>query len=314
VLTTFWTGMGGKLAERWESAIFSPTFVFWFGGFAVWLAGRDERGFVGAVGELTGNIGELSASLQVAVLVTALLVMTVSGVIVRALALPVLRLLEGYWPQPLDRAGRWLVERQAGRTAAVESRWRELALGQQAGTPTLKERDEYARLDRRRRSVPARRELRMPTRLGNVLRAAESRPGDRYGLDAVVCWPRLWLVLPETAQAEVTAARAVLNTRAETLLWAVLFAVWGVFAWWAPVVGLLVATAIYRSMLGAAAIYGDLIVSCYDLHRSELYKALRWPLPLSLQDEPAQGRALTQYLGRGTAAGTIVFAVEDPDT
>ena len=41
------------------------------------------------------------------------------------------------------------------------------------------------------------------------MRAAEDYPGDpdRWGLDAVFWWPRLYTVLPEPARAQVDAAR-----------------------------------------------------------------------------------------------------------
>ena len=48
----------------------------------------------------------------------------------------------------------------------------------------------------------------MPTRLGNILRAAESYPHDRYGADAVLTWPRLFPLLPDRLTASLTAARA----------------------------------------------------------------------------------------------------------
>jgi len=38
----------------------------------------------------------------------------------------------------------------------------------------------------------------MPARLRSILRAAESYPPRRCGLNLIVCWPRLWLVLPAT--------------------------------------------------------------------------------------------------------------------
>jgi hypothetical protein len=308
MLTNFWTGLGGKLAESWAAAILSPAFAFWMGGFGAWLYGRDDGGFQTAVDDLTADFSGRSTPVQAAVIIAALLVITASGIVVQALALPVLRMLEGYWPRPLDPVRRELTKRRSQRIDDDAERWRQLARKHLAGTVTESERDEYARLDRRRREAPVRPELRMPTKLGNVLRAAEARPGDRYGLDSIVCWPRLWLVLPESARKEVTDSRKVLNVRAEIWLWAALFLVWTVFAWWAPVVGVVVAFAAYRSMISAAAVYGDLVVSCYDLHRSELYKALRWPLPERPGEEQAEGRKMTQYLSRGTVSPATVFA------
>lgn len=60
--------------------------------------------------------------------------------------------------------------------------------------------------------MPAHANRLMPTRLGNVLRAAESGVEDKYGIDPVPCWPALWLVLPDETRTEVTAARASLDT------------------------------------------------------------------------------------------------------
>jgi hypothetical protein len=37
----------------------------------------------------------------------------------------------------------------------------------------------------------------LPTRFGNILRAAETYPGERFGLDAVLMWPRLIHVMDE---------------------------------------------------------------------------------------------------------------------
>lgn len=59
----------------------------------------------------------------------------------------------------------------------------------------------------------------MPTKLGNILRAAESRPYDKYGLDAVICWSRLWLLLPDGVKKELQEARSNLNTAARFWLW-----------------------------------------------------------------------------------------------
>ena len=56
--------------------------------------------------------------------------------------------------------------------------------------------------------------------------AAETWPTDKYGLDAPKCWPRLWLVLPDTARKEVAGARSSLDQGAAVWLWGAAFIVW----------------------------------------------------------------------------------------
>jgi hypothetical protein len=313
MLGSLWTGLGGKLAERWAAAIFSPAFAFWIGGLAAYLDGRGgsltseaERG--------SADIADLPAATQGAVVVGALLLVAISGLLVQAITLPVLRMLEGYWASPVEGVRRWLVRRRSARLDREAERWRELALKDAAGRLEPGEAGEYARLDRHRRQTPPRAEERMPTRLGDVLRAAESRPARRYGLDAIVCWTPLWLLMPEGAQREVTASRRVLDLRGEIWVWGVLFVLWTPLAWWALPIGIAVAIGAYRALLGAADAYGSLIVSCFDLYRGLLYEALRLPLPSTPAVEQAHGEALTQYLSRGALPEGAAFRDLAPES
>lgn len=161
---------------------------------------------------------------------------------------------------------------------------------------TSKEEEEYARFDLQLMQAPADFQRLMPTRLGNLLRAAEMRPLDKYGLDAVICWSRLWIVLPENVQKDLTETRAELNLSVRVWLWSLLFLIWGIWAWWAIAIGLLSALLTYRWILSAAAAYGDLIEAAFDMHRGALYKSLRWPLPKNPKEERQKGEAVTNYL------------------
>ncbi|OBK44798.1 hypothetical protein A5655_13500 [Mycobacterium sp. 1081908.1] len=239
--------------------------------------------------------------------------MTVSGLAIQALVPFALRTLEGYWPAPLRGAKRLLTELRSKRLDADAKRWGELALkqhralGQHAETLTARELEEYANLDLKRRLAPLDPKTRMPTRLGNLLRAMETHSRDHYGLDAIVCWPRLWLILPEQARKEVTDSRKVLDLYAEIWLWSVLFLGWTYFSWWVPLVSVPVAALAYRGMTTAALVYGDLVVACYDLHRFDLYSSLKWPLPVYPANEFVEGAALTKYISRGLAPTSITF-------
>lgn len=166
---------------------------------------------------------------------------------------------------------------------------------------TAQEGNDYATLEWQLKQFPARPENMMPTRLGNLLRAAENRPLAKYGLDPIICWPSFWLVLPDSAKKELQEARANLDNAARFWLWSVLFTVWGIWAWWAVPAGLLSALLTYYWwVLSAAATYGDLLEATFDTHRTALYKSLRWPLPTNPVSERNTGQEVTQYLWRGS--------------
>ncbi|MEX5258304.1 hypothetical protein, partial [Kocuria arenosa] len=46
--------------------------------------------------------------------------------------------------------------------------------------------------------------------------------------------------------------------------------------------------------------FADLVETAYDLYRGRLYQQLRWPLPTTPAEEHDHGKALTQYLVRGS--------------
>jgi hypothetical protein len=137
----------------------------------------------------------------------------------------------------------------------------------------------------------------MPTELGNILRAAETRPTDKYGLDVIVCWPRLWLVLPESATAELAAARSDLDSAIRTGLWGGLYLVWAIWVWWAMPIAVLVIFLAYQSAVGAAATYGKLVESAFDMYRMTLFEKAGWSPPQPAT-EIADGEALTKYFWR----------------
>ncbi|MFF3859479.1 hypothetical protein [Streptomyces sp. NPDC002209] len=113
---------------------------------------------------------------------------------------------------------------------------------------------------------PADRSLIMPTRLGNVVRAAEGYGAERYGVDTVLVWPRLHPLLPDAAVKAETDARTVLDLLLNVCLSVVLFglplsallAFGGAhpLPWWTPLLPLLAAVAMHCApavLLAAAA-------------------------------------------------------------
>ncbi|MEV6393490.1 hypothetical protein AB0M39_01660 [Streptomyces sp. NPDC051907] len=87
---------------------------------------------------------------------------------------------------------------------------------------------------------------------------------------------------------------------------------WTPWAWWAAPAGLLVCAAAFLMWLPVrVSRFADLVETCFDLHRAELYRSLRWPLPTSTTGERAEGERLTRYLWRG-ADGTEPPFIPEP--
>jgi hypothetical protein len=135
-----------------------------------------------------------------------------------------------------------------------------------------------------------------PTRLGNLLRSAESYPQDRYGVDAVRVWPRLYHVLPEGLRASMGEARASMEFLLVIAFLAGLYTAFsttfllivaGPPPWFVGSLlgGTGVSLIAYWAALTPAAIYGDHIRAAFDLHRLKLLQSIQMPVPATLDEE-----------------------------
>ncbi len=287
----FLDGISGKLAEQWVATLLTPAVVFWAGGAA---AALQRYGWP----TLSTQFSHYPEPLQIGLLVATLSLITASAFVVQRFDLPVLRWLEGYWPRWLRPLRHWCIRRAIRHSEWVSDRWQTLARLDPAHL-TPDQRDELIQLDWQQLHTPLANQM-MPTRLGNILRAAEQRPLEKYGLDAIICWSRLWLLLPDAVKQDLQAARADLNAAARIWLWSLLFTLWSAAgALWAIPLGLLSALYAYRWAIAAAQTYGDLIEASFDLYRHLLYQSLRWQLPADPAEERRVGQQLTTYLWRG---------------
>jgi hypothetical protein len=242
-------------------------------------------------------------------------VITLTTVLVKRFDATILRLLEGYYWHPRLRA--WIIQLKHrgfwiwGGYEKKEQRFQVLA-NKSYDNPhalTREEREEYVHLDKEFMELPD-LDKRMPTRLGNILRAAEQRPQEKYGLDAIICWPRLWLVLPEDVKAELDKAHQNLNDATQIWIWGILFFLWAFWTWLAIPVAVVLVFIAYHWMRQTAEIYGQLLESSFDLYRPLLYKSLRLFLPANPAEEYEQGEQLTAYLWRGSEQTTPNFTSE----
>jgi hypothetical protein len=304
----FWESVGGRLADRF-GATGAPALLFWVGGLLAWAHAHDGwRPITDAFGRLERQ----SAIVQLAVLGGVLTGVLTSALVLTWLTGPALRALEGYLPWPTGAPRRALIRRELGRAARLDWSLQDLLATIDAGQATSEQLARFQRLHRQRRDLPSRPERFMPTRLGNILRASESRPVDKYGLDPVAVWPHLWLVLPDTARAELVAARAGLDRAVAGVLWGTLFIAFSGWSIWALPAGASVAAIAGLSLLPSRArAFGGLFEAAVDVYRSDLYRKLRWPLPTNPRSERDSGHLVTRYLVRGMDATEPVFTTDD---
>jgi hypothetical protein len=288
----------GFLDRRFVLNVVLPSLAFW-GGLA--LLAAQGAGWEAVSRWWTARTGFEQTLLAGGAVAGVLIFAFIAAGLLTSLT----RLWEGYWPG--SAGSRLAPSRYAARLAKWRvghhvTRWRGLDLGD--------DRDYM----RRFYQFPVRQADVLPTRLGNVLRAAEDYPGDeeRYGMDAVFYWPRLYLILPAETRSLVNAHRSGLDRMVLLASLTVLFPfaslmvlavantswmAWGISALIAIVIGVLA----YEGAVNAAVAFGDVIRSCFDNYRRTLLEQLGLPLPGSLEDERKLWGALKQQLyQRGT--------------
>jgi hypothetical protein len=233
------------------------------------------------------------------------------GLVIHPIQFATVQFLEGYWGTgriaQAIRSQRILHYQYLCRKLNTE---RNMALNTladwQAGqvpttltirTPLRSRYDEARRV--RGTAFPSNLEQVMPTRLGNVLRQAESQAGSQYGMDALEVVPHLLLIAPAEHVNYVNDQRSQLDLAVRmTLISAAASATAILFLWpygpWALIATIPYALAYlsYRGSVVAASHYGAAIDTLINIDRFALYKQLHLQLPASTKDERDTNRKM----------------------
>lgn len=306
----FWKSLGGSFDKRWLVNVFGPALLFWGAGLWVWaqLTGLDAalqtwQGYAPEVRIFVGAAG--------------LLLVFLTSLLLDGFAGSLLRFYEGYWP-------RWprLAQRRADDLKRKQSRRHLLRTKVAIDQADSIEQAELARLDSELAHRPHDPDHSMPTRIGDILRTAEDYPRQRYGLDPITLWPRLFPHLSDPLREALgqTQDHLDLVLRLATLsalygvIWSIVAAARGQWAvlWW-TVPALPLAWLLWRSAPEFAISYASLFRSAFDLHRFDVYESMHWPPPTSPQAERAHGAELVIFLLDGTASEDITYERDDEE-
>jgi len=303
-----WKSLGGSFEKRWLIDVFGPALIFWGGGLWVWVR---LLGVKDALNMWRGYAAEEQLFLGAA----GLLLVFLTAILLDSFAGALLRVYEGYRP-------RWprLARRRADGLRRKLERRRVLRTKVVAGQAAPADRAELAHLDAELAHRPRDPGHSMPTRLGDILHTAEEYARQRYGLDPIVLWPRLYPHLSEplrealgTAQDQLDRAlRLATLAMIHGVTWSIVVVFWRQWAtlWW-TLPALPLAWLLWRAAHQAAISYAGLFRSAFDLHRFDVYESLGWPRPASPETERARGTELTLYLLEGTGAQGIVYVREE---
>jgi hypothetical protein len=280
--------------------------VYWMGGMGAWAYSRGGVNALSAPGQW---FGRQPGATQAAVVPAVLAAVVATGLVVNQLVGGALRMFEGRWPSWTAPLHHWLVARRTRRAAAEDDAWEHARNWlQPPATPTARQVLAYTSLEQRRRRRPALPNYLLPTKVGNILRAADLRIGDKYGLDNAAVWPRLLLILPDPARTQLATARAAVDRTTTAAVFGVLFCCFAAFTPLVIPIGLaLTAGAVLVVLPARVQALSDLMEAAYDLHREALYRQLRWPVPTNPKDDRAQGMRLSAYLRDGSDSTDPTF-------
>jgi hypothetical protein len=289
------------LHRRFMLVSFLPVLIFAGGLFTlVLVASRSGRPLLGWWSGLPG-------SLQIVVVLAVLAAVWLLAGFVDSQSRNFIQLFEGY---PLEK----LVPRLYERVAAWHTTYRALMTAPEGSDEHL---EAIALLNKRtvRHAArfseesfvlyPQEDENILPTRLGNILRAAEDHSENHYDIDYLIIWPRLAHMCSERFTEEYEDARAKLEFLLVVSTLAGLFAFAGgtlllVFeasplSFTAVVLGGAgIAWLAYTSAVHAAIEYGEKMRASIDLYRLDLLQQLRYPAPRSLAEEQRYWREFGQ--------------------
>ncbi|MER7368143.1 hypothetical protein [Nonomuraea wenchangensis] len=275
--------IGKKLAERWAALLALPGLLF-----LATVATADTLGWAHAL-----DLARLRARIELWAAEPVLrsvggAVLTVAAVLAGSVAAGLVaaalgRILSRLWNLPGRRPPASMLagaRRRRSRRAESEADDPAATARQVSGAIARADRVSLVQAER-------------PTWIGDRLHACRVRVEASYGLDLDAAWPRLWLLLPDTARTEILASREAYDASARLMGWALLYLL--LTGWWWPAALIAAATGVtaWSRARASAAGFADLVESAVDLYGREL--AVR--LGHSVRDDGpltvAEGEAIT---------------------
>jgi hypothetical protein len=147
-----------------------------------------------------------------------------------------------------------------------------------------------------------------PTNLGNIMAVTEDYAYERYGIDAMVYWPRMLDVIPKDYQTQIAELKTTQDFFLNFSVLAALFGLGalGVGAWFQSLpeivygaLALILSYLLYRGSLGTARQMGEVVNGSFDLFRGALLEKYGLSPPGSIADERRQWLSLTSFIRRG---------------
>ncbi|MCF8533253.1 MAG: hypothetical protein K9G48_09650 [Reyranella sp.] len=241
-------------------------------------------------------------------------VVWVFAVLLMASNYAIIRLLEGYGFNPA-----WLIK---WRTVLMFNRLckkRDAFLEERKkGKPSEKNlAKELEVVEQLGNEFPESRDLVLPTRFGNVIRAFERYPQVIYGIESIQAWARLQALLSTSYCTLLDDAKAQLDLLVNLWFGGVLIAILniGLLVWsswhlepalWvsnvsAPawiILGAAIAVAFVaaRWARSAAAQWGELVKGAFDLYRGDLARQMGLEIPRSVAHERQMWTAVAQTM------------------
>jgi hypothetical protein len=277
-------------------------------------------------------IGEINLTSIINILVWSLLI----GVILFVLNSVLIKLFEGkpYWIKEIflklltkrnekfyDKHYKFLVDfkkrylkiendiRQAN--SLEEQSKLEIALAQ----TIVDIQDEYKRIEeelRPRMILPHNKERICPTSFGNAFAIAEEYSYERYGIDAVLFWPRLRQLMQEKASNHsllLTQQKTVVDLSINFAflfgLLAVEAALTSIFLAYqnilliVSIIAIILTISFYRASVSAIQVLGELIKISFDYHRGLVLEAFNLKMPNNLSEEQVIWVKLATFIRRG---------------
>jgi hypothetical protein len=273
------TDVTGVFSRYFVVGFFLPAYVALV---SLWLSASSDF--------LPDQLEEYSQAGQLAILGGVALI---AGLVLSGLNYYIIQWFEGY---PLERTERWPVLGLAYKAAiAGQSQQfdRLTKIWHDENRNPAERQDAAWCLDR---FYPEARELLLPTRVGNAIRAFERHSNIRWGLDSVTLWPRIEGLLSSSERDVLMESKTnfnvFINASFGAVLVGALLIVDGVLHapqrplyWLLYAIPFVFAYLLYRAAIGPTTDWGDSVRSGFDLHRLEIYEKLGVRAPRSFSDE-----------------------------